>query len=263
MTHHPHCDVPRRGFTIVELLVVIGIIALLIGLLLPALSRARQASRTTECMSNLKQMGTALEMYADDYRGMYPRALPLVDPTNAADPDEWRVPWPSNQCPLYWQSGFASMVVPYLSVPVRHPFDYRGLPLQFESSIVENRAPSAKIVDFFLCPSNEIPLSDESQRKCNYPIDYGLSNWASQNRRSEIHPNLNFMASDMSWGLAYVKGSDTSALNPEMELSGWWVPFIHPGNTINILTPNSGVSGMNKEAFIRKYKTLNPPDDPL
>jgi prepilin-type N-terminal cleavage/methylation domain-containing protein/prepilin-type processing-associated H-X9-DG protein len=85
MSHHDHItssaaarrgfDVRRGAFTLVELLVVIGIIAVLISLLLPSLQRAREQANVANCLSNLRQIGQGLEMYANMSKGQMPLVL--------------------------------------------------------------------------------------------------------------------------------------------------------------------------------------------
>jgi prepilin-type N-terminal cleavage/methylation domain-containing protein/prepilin-type processing-associated H-X9-DG protein len=62
------------GFTLIELLVVIAIIAILAAILFPVFAQARESARKTSCLSNMKQLGTAVMMYIQDYDGAYPLA---------------------------------------------------------------------------------------------------------------------------------------------------------------------------------------------
>ncbi|MGC9261226.1 MAG: type II secretion system protein [Phycisphaerae bacterium] len=71
----------QNGFTLVELLVVISIIAILIALLLPALAKARILAVQIQCASNMRQVGIALHEYANEFRGQYPMAFTAFYPT--------------------------------------------------------------------------------------------------------------------------------------------------------------------------------------
>ncbi len=81
-----------RGFTLIELLVVIAIIAILAAILFPVFAHAREKARQTSCLNNLKQMGTAIHMYTDDWDGEFPTGHFFDQATSqeVLNPTNWR-----------------------------------------------------------------------------------------------------------------------------------------------------------------------------
>jgi prepilin-type N-terminal cleavage/methylation domain-containing protein len=85
------------GFTLVELLVVIGIIAVLIGILLPVLSKARAQANRAVCLSNIRQLGVSILMYCNDNDGWFPTSAAAADGLVYMHyPDDW-VHWQANR----------------------------------------------------------------------------------------------------------------------------------------------------------------------
>jgi prepilin-type N-terminal cleavage/methylation domain-containing protein/prepilin-type processing-associated H-X9-DG protein len=91
-----------RAFTLVELLVVIGIIALLISILLPALSKARKQANTARCLSNLRQVAMGFQFYANDFKGAIPVTKQQLDDNGGSTAAAFTVASPA-KADLYWQ----------------------------------------------------------------------------------------------------------------------------------------------------------------
>src|SRR6266851_9791333 len=124
----------RQAFTLIELLVVIAIIGILIGLLVPAVQKVREAAARAQCQNNLKQVALAAHNYHDSYR--------RFPPANG-DPPMFPVtsPW-------------VVLVAPYLEQgAVANRWPGAGYP----KSLVENDALVATVIPSLICPSDALP----------------------------------------------------------------------------------------------------------
>ncbi|MBX3385821.1 MAG: type II secretion system protein [Phycisphaeraceae bacterium] len=118
-----------RGFTLIELLVVISIIALLVGLTLPALESTRQTSRRVKCLANLRSFGQGIATYMNDSKDVLPYVRPLHDPDTAGTND----------------LSLLDVMTIYLSVPK----PVRVVP-------GDPSSPFTNVADVFKCPSDLI-----------------------------------------------------------------------------------------------------------
>ena len=146
---------PRRGFTLIELLVVIAIIGVLVSLLLPAVQQARESARRSQCVNNLKQLGIAMQMYAD---------------TNGSLP-------PANLGPVHQFSPLARLFPHLEQAALYNAFNFNlGLRAGGNAPVrPENLTATQTVVAVFLCPSdpsNDVVL-DPEYRPGNYVANAG------------------------------------------------------------------------------------------
>jgi prepilin-type N-terminal cleavage/methylation domain-containing protein len=144
MSHRWQTLRPRPGFTLIELLVVIAIIGILIGLLLPAVQKAREAANRASCSNNLKQLGLAVHNFESAEKCLPPARILCQNKDN--DDDDW---------PIRGGATWAVFLLPYLEQD--NAFQQWDLSLWYHY-----QSPAVRLfnVPTYFCPSRRSPNTD-------------------------------------------------------------------------------------------------------
>jgi prepilin-type N-terminal cleavage/methylation domain-containing protein len=257
----PTTTAHRHGFTLIELLVVISIISVLIGLLLPAVQKVREAASLTTCKNNLKQIGLAMHNYQGT-RQTFP--VGYQDPT----------PWPQLDNGPGW--GWGAFLLPYLE----QDNVYRQLNFALDVGHPANAAGRMQFLKVFYCPSDEQfttftvtdggsnswTLAQGSYVACNgndgvddfsTPAHTGAFIRAMKGFRvEEIRDGLSntLFVADRTSQLSYSTwvGGPTGALNPFLMAPGNY------GAEVTLLLCHAGPTGPNTPGVFDADSTSSP-----
>lgn len=184
----------RRGFTLVELLVVIGVIGILIGLLLPAVQKVRDAAKRVKCQNNLRQIGLAMHGYMDTNNSLPPNGIYAYNGTATVATSPWSA---------------VARILPY----IEQENLYRNI--DFSTSYSTQPGITSRRIATFMCPaelndkgSGTDPIYGNKHWTINYAVNLGtwgvLTNKATAMQTSDgaFSPNLGFGPSSFADGLS-------------------------------------------------------------
>lgn len=242
MIKHRAIRVKRRGFTLIELLVVVSIIALLVSILLPAMSKAREQARGILCSHNLKQCGLAIRMYAMDYDGYHsPQHIPYkcdwstvvlgylsggsIDASYRAyqnpDPDAWDIIY----CPTMKAKGHRGNSQPITGFYTNYSINVHT----FGAFVIEGKSvvykPGGFKIDHAKSPTQIGDIFDT----CGFAS-------GPPNRHVAVQVPYQITAGDLNIGVGWVHGSR----DPYLERNGRCNTLFLDGRVAGLPDPGTG-----------------------
>lgn len=228
----------RRGFTLVELLVAIGVIGILVGLILPAVQQAREAASRISCTNNLKQIGLALQNFHNAH-GQFP-PLPTRSPPGA-DPNAYL--------------GWMALILPEMDQADLYRLSV--LACQIDPDTVHNppHIGLATVVRSYVCPDDGrllAPLTDRFQVRAAFTSYIGISGVVPPGAKIGFSGILG-----SSPGCRIAEITDGTSLTilvgerppPDSLQAGWWYP-IYNAYCAELRGPNNGMAlGGGRECF--------------
>jgi prepilin-type N-terminal cleavage/methylation domain-containing protein/prepilin-type processing-associated H-X9-DG protein len=285
----------RRGFTLIELLVVIAIISVLIGLLLPAVQKVREAANRMSCTNNLKQIGLALHNYHDSFARLPPASQVPYAKLNQDS---------NLQMELDFGPNWAVLLLPFIEQPnlyqLANPSSYPGAPVTLGTSPVGVLSHAWRVirgatVKTYLCPSdanNQDPYNDPGSgaptetgwARGNYGVTAGFNDYDHVNGGNNFVTTSNgplkgvvssaMMASNYGARLTDVRdGTANTIMVAELRAGiaptdprGVWAlgfssaSIVNAGRAAYNPTPNNslGDSGSDGDEIENCYKFWNP-----
>jgi len=258
----PAAPSPRQrktaGFTLVELLVVIGIIALLVSILLPSLNRAREMAKQTACLSNIRQLGMAFVMYVNDNHGIYPFSSRYDVPR----PENWI--WFGNPPLPTGTKTFFGQPFPFGVPPVTGDLSSSAiakyLGIQAGQGNATAGGPDPQFYNIFRCPSDNVYQRSSVGPSGPYNYSYSMNQYFQG-----LDPDTGSPPYQCPPYSGVRNASEKIVLDEEDPLTindGHWAPpIINPSNPNDPDTNSGGgdLLGIRHDMIKAKPDTATPP----